>query len=278
MKIKKRKIVLGFILFFCLTLGFAVVYSHYNQKDTFTKAYDSLTDPKLPVHIQNANKIIYTSGIDEAKRHDLFQQSEWEMIRNEDTNLNIAPFSSTCGEVHNNDVYRFLDGDTFQYLIQVQFSFNADACSWNIDAEKVYDFVAIALVTENGEPINRQATDADILVYDEEGQLYVLNGAVSDYLAGGAIYTISDRRSLWDRVGSEGIAWFYIDEPSNGNTYYVKSQWLHTWNKTNATLSRFDIHYENQQLVSPIWANETIPNAWSVIDVDQIHFHPEDRD
>lgn len=219
-----------------------------------------------PNFIKKADSIIVSNRSADQRLKELTKQG-WVVA--DDFTTGVSPFSPVgCGSITNQSVLKQWDSSTsrYLYLIQANWDFTTASCFWDADSGKAADYVALSVVNQSNNAVNAQAEYAQIYVYDEDGDYYPTRGAISNYNAAGLTGTIQDAWTIPDNIGENGQVWFYIQKPTNGTSYYVRSQWTHTWSDNTATLSSVTIGYP--YAISATWANNYTPQQWSVADQD----------
>ncbi|MFD1179710.1 hypothetical protein ACFQ3W_25885 [Paenibacillus puldeungensis] len=211
---------------------------------------------------QKTNQILEQSGgISKEDRLKELEKLGWEIqpLNNEST---VSPLSYPGdGKITN---YFLKDSKTGTYLVQALWDFTGK--DWDSTSNAAYDIIGIAVTDQNGKSVNAQGTNGGIVMQDKDYNRYSNGASLYSYQDSGATYTFFDHDK--NGQGTHGFAWFYIAKPTSGTSYYMKSQWIHTWNNSTATLTSLTLKYPFE-----ISASFTkTPLQWGTSDQDRIVF------
>lgn len=208
------------------------------------------------------NQILKNSdGISQEDRLKELEELGWEI---QPLNNEVNPLSSPGdGKITN---YFLKDSKTGLYLVQALWDFTQSVDDWDSTSSAAYDIIGIAVTDEYGKAVNVQGTNGSIVMQDKDYNRYDRGASLYSYQDSGATYTFVDHKS--NGQGMHGFAWFYISKPTSGKNYYMKSQWIHTWNTSSVTLSSLTLKYPFE-----ISASFTkTPLQWGTSDQDTIVF------
>lgn len=165
----------------------------------------------------------------------------------------------------------FLKSTTYPgtYLVQALWDYTGGTYYWDSTSSSAYDVLAIAITDQNGNAVNAQGTNGGITMTDFNLNPYQNGASLYNYQNSGATYTIYDHYN--NGQGSHGNGYFYITKPSGGTSYYMKSQWIHTWSTSSINLNSITIGYPWS--VSIGWSNNQSPQSWAASDQDLVVFN-----
>jgi|GEM_PF-5049772 len=256
-KVFRRTILIGWTVLLCSSGSITFGESGEKEKPDFINKADSI--------------IVSTSGKETVNA---LLKEGWEIVSNPQNVNQISTMSLPgCGKVENQPVLKHYDYTTNRWVYLIHATWNFICSEWDDGSGNAWDILAMAVVDQNNLAVNAQAEYTQIYVYDEEGDSYPARGAVSTFNAAGVGYTIADEDGVFDNPGIKGEAWFYIQKPTSGTSYYVRSQWTHTWNRKPVTLTGINIGYQPPMgfSVGITWKNNP-PQSWTASDQDYITF------
>lgn len=216
-----------------------------------------------PNFIKAADAIVGNSTLDPNQRIKELEKQGW--VVSGDINPGVSPNSSIgCASSTNQQVMKQYDEGTSRwvYLIQANFLFVVNSsCIWDTTSGNALDAVGLAVVDQNSNSVNAQAEYASIQIFDFYNQLVDYAGAISSFSGSGLTGTVTDSHGN-PSVGGNTKLWFYIVKPTSGTSYYVRSNWTHTWTSTVRTLQNVSISYPYAFNVT--WSNNEVPSSWTV--------------
>ncbi|WP_334074149.1 MULTISPECIES: hypothetical protein [Paenibacillus] len=216
--------------------------------------------------MRETNKILRESGaLTQKDRLEELKKLGWE-VQTSEGNDSISP-QSLPGDGKVTNYFMRNPDKPGTYLVEVLWDYTGTNNTWDTTSGSAYDFLGIAITDENGRSVNAQGTNGGIVMQDKDYTKYTNGASLYSYQNSGATYTFADNYAYGQ--GMHGYAWFYITKPTSGKSYYMKSQWVHTWNTLSATLTSLTLSY-------PFSLNATFtrtPSQWGVSDQDSVVFN-----